>query len=624
VRREAEVDETPFGRYRLVELLGRGGMGEVWRAHDTATDRIVAIKVLPAHLSDDEMFQQRFRREAHAATRLNNPHVIPIHDYGEIDGRLYVSMQLIEGHDLQEVLAQGQLSPTRAVGIVEQIAKALHAAHKIGLVHRDVKPSNILLDEDDFAYLIDFGIAHAPGDTRLTSAGFTMGTIHYIAPERLGDDPIDDARGDIYALACVLYECLTGRPPFIGTSMGSLVAAHLNSPPPQPSTSQPNIPPQLDKVIARGMAKDPDERYPTTVELADAARDAIAVPMQFSGPSVAATPDAEATGQAPTRPAPTGRPPQPAHRKNGTRRLSRRTKIAIVASAVAIVAVIAAAVGMPAIAGHRPSGSSPTSAAPPPTSSAPAHSAQTVLPFTGLSGPKGVAVDAAGNLYVVDPGDNRVLKLPAGSSTQTALPFTGLKEPYDVAVDAAGNVYVVDPNNRRVLKLPAGSSTQEVVPFTDLKEPGSVAADAVGNLYLADYGNDRVLKLPADSSAQEVLPFTGLKEPSCVAVDAAGNLYVAATGNDWVLKLPAGSSAQEVLPFTGLKEPSEVTVDAAGNLYVVDPGNKRVLKLPAGSATQELLPFTDLKEPNDVAVDAAGNVYVTDGSNDRVLKLPAR
>jgi serine/threonine protein kinase len=212
------VDETPFGRYRLMELLGRGGMGEVWRAHDTETDRVVAIKVLPAHLSDDEEFQRRFRREAHTAARLNSPNVIPIHNYGEIDGRLYVDMRLIEGHDLESVLAEGPLDPTRAVNIVGQVAKALHAAHKVVLLHRDIKPSNILLDDDDFAYLIDFGIARVLNETRMTKTGYAVGTFQYIAPERLGTGD-EDARADIYSLACVLYECLTGSPPFPGNTM---------------------------------------------------------------------------------------------------------------------------------------------------------------------------------------------------------------------------------------------------------------------------------------------------------------------------------------------------------------------------------------------------------------------
>jgi serine/threonine protein kinase len=154
------LEETPFGRYRLRDLLGHGGMGEVWRAYDTATNRIVALKVLLPHSADDEEFQRRFRREAEVAAGLSDPHVVPIHDYGEIDGRLYVNMRLIDGRDLGEVLrvAGGRLPPARAVHLLEQVAEALEAAHAVGLVHRDIKPSNILVTPRDFVYLIDFGI----------------------------------------------------------------------------------------------------------------------------------------------------------------------------------------------------------------------------------------------------------------------------------------------------------------------------------------------------------------------------------------------------------------------------------------------------------------------------------
>jgi len=198
------VEGTPFGRYQLIELLGRGGMGEVWRAYDSEIDRVVALKMLLPHLTEDPEFEKRFRREVRAAARLDDRHVVPIYDVGEIDGRLYVTMRLIAGTDLNTLLDAGPLDPQRAVKIIEQIAAALHNAHVTGLVHRDVKPSNILLDENDFAYLIDFGIARTAEDG-VTQTGAAIGTWAYMAPERFSTDEIHPS-SDIYALACVLYE----------------------------------------------------------------------------------------------------------------------------------------------------------------------------------------------------------------------------------------------------------------------------------------------------------------------------------------------------------------------------------------------------------------------------------
>ena len=296
------MEGTPFGRYQLLELLGRGGMGEVWRAYDSMTERVVAVKVLPAQWAEDEVFQQRFRREAHAAARLNEPHIVPIHGYGEIEGRLYVEMRLIEGHDLQAVLKNGPLIPTRAVAIIEQVARALDAVHQSGLVHRDVKPSNILIARYDFAYLIDFGIARATRESGLTASGLVVGTLSYMAPERIRGDH-GDARADVYSLACVLAQCLTATPPFTAENVAGQLMAHLTAQPPRPSQINTTLPAEFDAIIAKGMAKNPDERYQTVVELADAAREvisAVAKARQHSGllltaPSAQDSPDLAST-----------------------------------------------------------------------------------------------------------------------------------------------------------------------------------------------------------------------------------------------------------------------------------------------------------------------------------------
>jgi len=250
-----------FGKYRLTRLLGQGGMGEVYEAHDTGKDRTVALKILPEELSGDEGFRTRFQRESRAAAMLEEPHVIPIHDWGEIDGKLFIDMRLVRGQDLHELLNRGPLEPERAVGIIRQIGAALDAAHAHGLVHRDIKPPNILITaNEDFAYLIDFGIAENRGDTRLTVAGSAIGSFAYMAPERFDDRPTTPAV-DVYSLAAVLYETLTGEPPFKSGSMEQVIAAHMSSPPPRPSVVNPRVPAAFDEVIARGMAKEPDDRY---------------------------------------------------------------------------------------------------------------------------------------------------------------------------------------------------------------------------------------------------------------------------------------------------------------------------------------------------------------------------
>jgi serine/threonine protein kinase len=277
---DSRVGET-FGKYKISRLLGKGGMGEVYEAYDTDKGRTVALKILTAEHAQDDTFRTRFLRESRAAAILQEPHVIPIHDWGEVDDILYIDMRLVQGQTLHDMLKTGPLEPERAIGIIRQVAAALDAAHAQGLIHRDVKPQNIIITSDDFAYLVDFGIAQARGDTSVTMAGYQVGSLDYMAPERFGDEAATPAV-DVYSLACVLYEALTGATPFPSRSLEQVIAAHVSSPPPQPSAVNPRVPPSLDDVIARGMAKHPDDRHGSTGALGRAAQRALAAEPRVS------------------------------------------------------------------------------------------------------------------------------------------------------------------------------------------------------------------------------------------------------------------------------------------------------------------------------------------------------
>ncbi|WP_330184756.1 serine/threonine protein kinase [Nocardia sp. NBC_01503] len=313
-----------FGQYELRRLLGVGGMGEVYEAYDTVRDRTIALKLLDIELAKSSTYVERFRRESRTAARLQEPHVIPVHDWGEVDGVLYIDMRLVNGCDLREHLAgRGPLEPRQAVEVVEQVAAALDAAHQIGLVHRDVKPANILLTGELFAYLVDFGIAHIESDAQLTSMGSAIGSFGYMAPERFEHSTAVAPSADVYALACVLYESLTGRPPFQADNNLSTIRAHMMTAPPRPS-SRPGIPVGFDEVVAVGMAKDPGRRYPSASQLARAARAALA-PVRQAQPTRATVPATETTmvvrqsfpadrRSGPVRAGPTARRPVPTNR----------------------------------------------------------------------------------------------------------------------------------------------------------------------------------------------------------------------------------------------------------------------------------------------------------------------
>jgi serine/threonine protein kinase len=326
------VPPQQFGPYVVEGLLGRGGMGEVYRAYDTEHRRTVALKLLSGQLAADPEFQERFRREAFLTASLSEPHVIPIHRYGEIDGQLFLDMRLVDGESLEDRLARsGAMPPAEALAILEQVAAALDAAHAADLVHRDVKPSNILLTgrpDHPFAYLVDFGIARSlsdQGGRSLTQVGSAVGSFDYMAPERFLQQPATSAV-DVYALSCVLYECLTGRRPFLGDALPALMYAHLDTRPQPPSATVPNLPPVLDDVLMRGLAKDPAQRPPTAGALVDAAWAALR-----SAPAAGRT-----SVGVPLPPPPPGAPPP------GPSTPPRRRTGLLVGLAVAAVVVLGA------------------------------------------------------------------------------------------------------------------------------------------------------------------------------------------------------------------------------------------------------------------------------------------
>jgi hypothetical protein len=267
---------TDFVGYRIGDEIGRGGMGVVYRADDLRLNRTVALKLIAPELALDHRFQERFARETELAMSVEHPNVVPIYDAGDVDGHLYLAMRLVPGTDLRSLLrAERALEPARALTICRQVASALDAAHAKGLVHRDVKPSNVLLDETEHVYLADFGLTRRLDDRgTLITDGRSVGTPAYFAPEQIEGTPVD-GRADIYALGCVLFECLTGAPPFARGSRLETAWAHLEEEPPSAHAIIPELPGAIDPVVRRALAKQPDDRYPTCSALISAAEHAL-------------------------------------------------------------------------------------------------------------------------------------------------------------------------------------------------------------------------------------------------------------------------------------------------------------------------------------------------------------
>jgi serine/threonine-protein kinase len=255
------------GRYEIETLLGQGGMARVFRGTDRVLDRTVAIKVLSPQFADDDQFVARFRREAQAAAGLNHPNIVGVYDTGDQGDVHFIVMEYVEGRTLRDVIrSDGPLLPERAAEIGGAVARALSSAHEAGLVHRDIKPGNIMLTREGEVKVMDFGIARTSTGDTLTQTAAVLGTASYLSPEQAQGLPVD-TRSDIYSLGCVLYEMLTGRAPFIGDSPVAIAYMHVKEDPVPPSRLNPDVPPTLDAVVLKAMAKNPANRYETAEEL---------------------------------------------------------------------------------------------------------------------------------------------------------------------------------------------------------------------------------------------------------------------------------------------------------------------------------------------------------------------
>lgn len=476
---------TRFGPYELRSLIGTGTIGEVYRAYDTVKDRMVALKLLRGETAADPGFQQRLWRECRKVTRLQEPHVLPLHDFGEIDGVPFIDMQLVDdGGSLKDLLReQGGLEPSRAASITAQVARALDAAHASGLVHLDVKPENILLTHDHFTYLADFGIAQAAGDEKISRT--------YMAPERFTTGRVGP-QTDVYSLACVLYECLTGQPPFESEDAGELKRAHMLAPAPRPSIMRRGVGREYDDIITRGMSKQGAARFASAGELARAASEAVFAAYEPVGAGV--------SGPLKTRPLPTvsfaeldepaASSPAPPVASGPSWRWPAIGRMPVVVAAVAAVVLIAGLVlsvnlvGGTHHNGPAPSPMSTAQAAPPAPTTSPAPLTPTLSrPVKGADG-----LGFVGETARCDPGNPPAAVVRTGKSLAVVCKnlsgtyyYRGerirdgahielsnaeqVEDGFDVTNPVDGVVYEVRPDRLRIISYGHVDSSEPVLQF---------------------------------------------------------------------------------------------------------------------------------------------------------------
>jgi len=555
--------------YRLDALIARGGMGVVYRATHLALDRPVALKVIARQFADDEGFRDRFLRESRLAASLDHPAVVPVFDAREEDGELIVAMRLVAGGDLKKrIKAGGPLPPAEAIGLLGQIGGALDAAHAAGIVHRDVKPHNILL-EGERAYLTDFGLAKALGDSGVLSGTSVVGTVEYMSPEQWRGESVGPA-ADVYALGCVLYEALTGVVPYAR----------------QAEDPEPRMPQGLDAVIERAVAKDPAERYATAGELIEAAHErqgATPAATQVLSDSADRPTLGRAGGEGPTR--------APRHRHVGWR---DRIGAAPRQWLGALVAVLAGAIalGFLLLGGDGPSVSAPIEVGGPPLRLA--------------VGPEAVWVTSApdGTLSRIDPeaaaGTGRPLHLEKGIAGVA----TGAGSVW-VASPRRGEVIGVDPDTRRVIaRIEVGGS------------PGAIVFGG-GRVWVADDAGGGVTAINAAHGGVFKRGLPPHVEPLRLAV-GAGAVWVSSASTGAVRRIDLGTGVVGP-PVPAGRGPAGVTV-GGGLVWVANSRSDRVTRVDPATHTLFGVPISVGERPGGIDAGTE-SVWVANSAEGTVSRL---
>jgi streptogramin lyase/tRNA A-37 threonylcarbamoyl transferase component Bud32 len=563
----AMVDDTrvgtQLGGYRIERVIGRGGMSSVYLAHHVRLERRVALKLLAPELADSERFRDRFLRESRLAASIDHPNIVPIYDADEADGTLFIAMRYVEGSDLKDVIrAEGRLDAARTAAIIDQIASALDAAHARGLVHRDVKPGNVLLTPEDHVYVSDFGLTkRAVSVSGLTATGQLVGTIDYVAPEHIKGEMVD-GRADVYSLGCVVVECFTGHVPYPRDLEVGVLWAHVEEPPPKVTDERPDLSVEVDEVVAAAMAKDPDERTAAAGEVATGLRSALGLE------------------------APTGEQPAPPRPRPARKPRRRRGLIAAVVGVGLLVAVGGAVL----MAG----GGGGETTVPPVNSVARIDAGATAFstPVSVGQDPTGVAIAEDGDLWVINQGDSTVSRIDPENGEVTSTKST-LGIPTGVAA-GEGAVWVSNGFGG-----PSGTGEVIRVDLTDESVEAAFASGnakaivvAFGSIWLADADRDLVLRFdpedldaaPLEIPTDEDTNASAAPRWLAVGTGAAEGIWVANELGDTVLRIDPETN--EVAGRIQVESPFAVAADDHG-VWVTSDLNDRVhLFDPAGRAVR--------------------------------------